>query len=89
MPLWVVLVTLGVVKLVVASLMLWLPFRYDSAMMAVDDEPGQTTKAAARCRRRGRWIRTRDSRSLATRGAVRTGRPLRGHRRACVATLDG
>jgi hypothetical protein len=39
MPLWVVLVTLGLVKLVVASLMLWLPFRYDAAMMAVDDEP--------------------------------------------------
>lgn len=39
MSLWVVLVTLGLVKLVVASLMLWLPFRYDAAMMAVDDEP--------------------------------------------------
>lgn len=38
MPLWVVFVTLGVVKLVVASLMLWLPFRYDSAMTAVDDD---------------------------------------------------
>jgi hypothetical protein len=39
MPLWVVLVSLGLVKLVVASLMLWLPFRCDAAMMAVDDEP--------------------------------------------------
>jgi hypothetical protein len=39
MALWIVLVMLGLVKLVVASLMLWLPFRYDAAMMAVDDEP--------------------------------------------------
>jgi hypothetical protein len=39
MSLWVVLVTLGLVKLVVASLMLWLPFRYDTAMRAVEDEP--------------------------------------------------
>jgi hypothetical protein len=30
---------LGLVKLVVAALMLWLPFRYDAAMVAVDDEP--------------------------------------------------
>lgn len=39
MPLWVVLVSLGLIKLVVASLMLWLPFRADAAMMAVEDEP--------------------------------------------------
>jgi hypothetical protein len=39
MALWLVLVSLGLVKLVVASLMLWLPFRYDAAMVAVDDEP--------------------------------------------------
>jgi hypothetical protein len=39
MALWLVLVVLGLVKLVVASLMLWLPFRYDAAMVAVDDEP--------------------------------------------------
>jgi hypothetical protein len=38
MALWLVLVMLGLVKLVVASLMLWLPFRYDAAMTAVDDE---------------------------------------------------
>jgi hypothetical protein len=39
MPLWVVLISLGLIKLVVASLMLWLPFRADVAMVAVDDEP--------------------------------------------------
>jgi hypothetical protein len=39
MALWLVLVSLGLVKLVVASLMLWLPFRYDTAMVAVEDEP--------------------------------------------------
>ncbi|HEY2631444.1 MAG TPA: hypothetical protein VGI26_03595 [Solirubrobacteraceae bacterium] len=39
MPLWVVLVSLGLIKLVVASLMLWLPYRADVAMVAVEDEP--------------------------------------------------
>ncbi len=39
MPLWLVLVLIGLVKLVVASLMLWLPFRWDAAMNAADDEP--------------------------------------------------
>lgn len=39
--LWAVLVSLGLIKLVVASLMLWLPLRTDSAMVATDDRrPG-------------------------------------------------
>ena len=39
MPLWLVLTLIGLIKLVVASLMLWLPFRWDAAMSAVDDNP--------------------------------------------------
>jgi hypothetical protein len=37
--LWTLLIVLGLIKLVVASMMLWLPFRYDSAMVAADDPP--------------------------------------------------
>jgi hypothetical protein len=37
--LWSLLITLALVKLVVASMMLWLPFRTDSAVIAVDDPP--------------------------------------------------
>jgi hypothetical protein len=39
MSLWLVLTLIGFIKLVVAALMLWLPFRWDTAMYAVDDEP--------------------------------------------------
>ena len=39
MSLWLLLALIGLVKLVVASLMLWLPFRSDAAMIARDDEP--------------------------------------------------
>lgn len=35
---WLLLALVGLIKLVVASLMLWLPFRSDSAMMAIKDE---------------------------------------------------
>jgi hypothetical protein len=38
MSLWLLLALMGLVKLVVASLMLWIPFRSDSAMMALEDE---------------------------------------------------
>jgi hypothetical protein len=37
--LWPMLITLALVKLAVASMMLWLPFRTDSAVVAVDDPP--------------------------------------------------
>jgi hypothetical protein len=37
--LWPMLITLALVKLVGASMMLWLPFRTDSAVVAVDDPP--------------------------------------------------
>jgi hypothetical protein len=37
--LWALLITLGLIKLVAACLMLWMPFRYDSAMVARDDPP--------------------------------------------------
>jgi hypothetical protein len=38
MSLWLLLALIGLVKLVVASLMLWLPFRSDTAMSALADE---------------------------------------------------
>jgi hypothetical protein len=38
MPLWILLTTMGFVKLVLASLMLWLPYRSDTAMVYRDDE---------------------------------------------------
>jgi hypothetical protein len=37
MSLWLLLTLMGLVKLLVASLMLWLPFRSDTAMSALDD----------------------------------------------------
>lgn len=37
--LWPMLITLALVKLAAASMMLWLPFRTDSAVVAVDDPP--------------------------------------------------
>jgi hypothetical protein len=38
MSLWLLLALVGLIKLLVASLMLWLPFRSDAAMNAVEDE---------------------------------------------------
>jgi hypothetical protein len=38
MSLWVLLALMGLFKLVVASLMLWIPFRADSAMVSLVDE---------------------------------------------------
>jgi hypothetical protein len=38
MALWLLLALMGLVKLLAASLMLWLPFRSDSAMNAREDE---------------------------------------------------
>jgi hypothetical protein len=38
MSLWLVFTLIGLVKLVVASLMLWLPFRSDSAMTALEED---------------------------------------------------
>jgi hypothetical protein len=38
MPLWLLLMLMGLIKLLVASLMLWLPFRSDAAMSAREDE---------------------------------------------------
>jgi hypothetical protein len=40
MSLWLLLALMGLVKLVAASLMLWIPFRSDSAMMTFEDEGG-------------------------------------------------
>jgi hypothetical protein len=40
MSLWLLLVLMGLLKLVVASLMLWIPFRSDSAMIALAEEDG-------------------------------------------------
>lgn len=37
MSLWMVIVLLGLVKLPVAALMLWIPFREDHAMIATGD----------------------------------------------------
>lgn len=37
--LWSLFITLALVKLAVASMMLWLPFRTDSAVTATDDQP--------------------------------------------------
>jgi hypothetical protein len=39
MSLWLLIALLGLIKLPVAALMLWLPFRYDEAMQ-VPDAPG-------------------------------------------------
>jgi hypothetical protein len=38
MPLWLLLTLMGLIKLLVASLMLWLPFRSDTAMSALEDD---------------------------------------------------
>jgi hypothetical protein len=38
MSLWLLFALLGLIKLVVASLMLWLPFRSDSAVVALADD---------------------------------------------------
>jgi hypothetical protein len=38
MALWLLLTLMGLIKLLVASLMLWLPFRSDAAMSALEDE---------------------------------------------------
>jgi hypothetical protein len=38
MPLWLLLTLMGLIKLLVASLMLWLPFRSDAAMCALEDD---------------------------------------------------
>jgi hypothetical protein len=38
MSLWLLLTLMGLVKLLVASLMVWLPYRSDSAMSALGDE---------------------------------------------------
>jgi len=37
MSLWLLLTLMGMIKLVVAALMLWLPFRSDAAMSARED----------------------------------------------------
>jgi hypothetical protein len=37
--LWSLLITFALIKLAVASMMLWLPFRTDSAVIAIDDPP--------------------------------------------------
>src|SRR5262245_32741718 len=36
MPLWMLIVTLALIKLPIAALMLWIPFRNDAAMNAVE-----------------------------------------------------
>ncbi len=38
MSLWLLLTLIGLVKLAVASLMLWLPFRSDTAMSSIEHE---------------------------------------------------
>ncbi|HWX87792.1 MAG TPA: hypothetical protein VNX67_06440 [Solirubrobacteraceae bacterium] len=38
MSLWLLLTLMGLMKLVAASLMLWIPFRSDSAMVAPEDD---------------------------------------------------
>lgn len=40
MSLWLLLALMGLFKLVVASLMLWIPFRSDSAVIALAEEDG-------------------------------------------------
>ncbi len=39
---WVVILTFGLVKLPIAALMLWIPFRYDAAM--VTGEPADSSE---------------------------------------------
>lgn len=39
MPLWLVFAVLALIKLVMASAMIWVTLRSDTAMIAVDDEP--------------------------------------------------
>jgi hypothetical protein len=38
MSLWLLFTLIGLIKLLMASLMLWLPFRSDAAMSALNDE---------------------------------------------------
>lgn len=40
MSLWLLLAVMGLFKLVVASLMLWIPFREDRAMVSLAEEDG-------------------------------------------------
>jgi hypothetical protein len=41
MPLWTLIVLLGLIKLPIAALMLWMPFRNDAAMNTTEP-PGQS-----------------------------------------------
>ncbi len=41
MPLWLLIVLLGLIKLPIAALMLWMPFRNDAAMN-VNEPPSQS-----------------------------------------------
>ncbi len=45
--LWALLITLGLIKLAAACLMLWLPFRYDSAMVDRGDPPPPSDSSGA------------------------------------------
>lgn|SRR5487761_1687790 len=38
MPLWLIFLLLGLIKLPIAALMLWIPLRSDEAMSAKDDD---------------------------------------------------
>jgi hypothetical protein len=41
MPLWTLIVLLGLIKLPIAALMLWMPFRNDAAV-STNEPPGQS-----------------------------------------------
>jgi hypothetical protein len=41
MPIWTLIVLLGLIKLPIAGLMLWLPFRNDAAL-STNEPPGQS-----------------------------------------------
>jgi hypothetical protein len=41
MPLWTLIVLLGLIKLPIAALMLWMPFRNDAAV-STNESPGQS-----------------------------------------------
>ena len=77
MPLWLwILMLAALIKLPIAALMLWIPFRNDEAMR-VPEGLGllRRRRRLQGPARRARWTRTRAGRSPAGRAAAPTARP--------------
>ncbi len=92
MSLWLLLALVALVKLVIASLMVWIPMRSDSAMNVFEDRvapsPSLTlakTKGAARLCLGPQPSRIRGSPALTGRAAVRTALPASPPLRACAS----